>query len=121
MRSVSKEVKEVVDRNAVINQKKGDTFQAIEFVKLNRLENQRIQDVAIENNAINKLWGKIAALDNLSDLWSNGFATELFTGITFAVGTLLILLAMGLHVGQLISILSYCALPPPAHPSPQQR
>lgn len=110
MRSVSKEVQEVVDRNAVINQKKGDTFQAIEFVKLNRLESRRIQDVAKENDAINKLWGKIAALDNLSDLWSNGFATELFTGITFAVGTLLILLAMGLHVGQLISILSYCAL-----------
>lgn len=110
MGTVSREVQTVVQRNAVINQIKGDVFKAIEFIKLCRLEQKKLAEVDRENESINKVWSKISVLDSLSGIWTSGFSKELFTGITFAAGALLIMTADKLQVGQMISVLSYCAL-----------
>lgn len=110
-KNVNEEVQMVLKQNAEINQVKGDVFKAIEFIKLFRLEQKKLQEVDKKNQFINGIWGKIAALDTLSGIWTSGFSTVLFTGITFGVGTLLILLGENpLQVGQLISIITYCSL-----------
>lgn len=111
MKNVDKEIKTVVQKNAEINQIKGDVFQAIEFIKLYRLEQKKLNEVDQKNKSINSVWGKVAALDTLSGIWISGFVTVLFTGITFGIGTILILLEGDyLQVGQLVSIISYCAV-----------
>ena len=111
MKNVEKEVQTVLEKNAVINQTKGDIFQAIEFIKLNRIEEKKLDDVDRMNQSINKIWGKVAALDTLSAIWTSGFATAFFTGVTFGIGAVLILLfPQSLQVGQLMAVISYCAL-----------
>lgn len=108
--SVEKEIKEVVTKNAENNQIKGDTFKAIEYVKLNQLEKEKIGEVEKNNDAINAVWGKVAALDTLSGIWTGGFATVLFTGVTFGLGALLIMNGRGLTVGKLVSVITYCGV-----------
>lgn len=111
MKNVDAEIECVLQKNAEINQVKGDVFKAIEFVKLNRLEQRKLDEVNEKNNFINGIWGKVAALDSLSGIWTSGFATVLFNGLTFAVGTMMILLGDNmLQVGQLVSIISYCSI-----------
>lgn len=109
-KNINKEVSLVLEKNAVINQIKGDTFKAIDFVKLNRLEEKKVEEVKKNNNIINKIWGKVAALESLTSVWSTGFVTVLFTGITFGIGALLILNTNSLQVGSLVSIITYCGL-----------
>ncbi len=109
MKNVDKEIKEVMSTNAIINQVKGDVFQAIEFIKLNRLEDTKLKEVNHYNNKINKIWGRVAALDSLSGIWNTGFVTILFTGITFGVGALLIFNDY-LLIGQLVSVITYVAM-----------
>lgn len=110
MKSVEQEIGTVVQKNAEINQVKGDIFKAIEFIKLCRLEQRKLEEVDRHNGAINHIWGKIAALDSLSGIWTSGFVTVLFTGLTFGSGAILILNGSNLLVGQLLSIITYCAL-----------
>ena len=111
MKNVEKEVQSVLEKNAAINQTKGDIFQAIEFIKLNRIEEKKLDDVDRMNQSVNKIWGKVAALDTLSAIWTGGFAAAFFTGATFGVGAVLILLfPQSLQVGQLIAVISYCTL-----------
>lgn len=111
MKNVDQEIQTVVAENAQINQVKGDIFQAIEFIKLSRLEQRKLDEVGRKNQSINGIWGKISALDTLCGIWTGGFVTVLFTGITFGAGALLILSGKsGLQVGQLVSVISYCGI-----------
>ncbi len=111
MRNVDREVQAVLEKNAELAQIKGDIFKAIEFIKLNRLEHRKLWEIDKKNQSINGIWGKIAALDTLSGIWTSGFAMVLFTGITFGAGTLFILSGNGgLQAGQLISIITYGSL-----------
>lgn len=108
---VEKAVATVVEKNAEINQIKGDIFKAISFIKLYRLEKKKLEEVAAANSTINGVWGKIASLDLLTSIWANGFVTVLFTGLSFGVGAMLILSESGtLQVGQLVSVITYGAL-----------
>ncbi len=81
MKNVDREVQAVLERNAELAQIKGDIFKAIEFIKLNRLEHRKLWEIDEKNQSINGIWGKIAALDTLSGIWTSGFAMVLFTGI----------------------------------------
>lgn len=111
MKNIELEVTQIVSKNAEINQTKGDVFKSIEFIKLNRLEEKKIEEVKNKNNFINKIWGKVAALDTTSGIWSSGFVTVLFTGITFIIGALFIVLEIyDLKIGELVSIITYCGL-----------
>lgn len=111
MKNIELEVTQIVTKNAEINQTKGDVFKSIEFIKLNRLEEKKIEEVKNKNNFINKIWGKVAALDTTSGIWSSGFVTVLFTGITFIIGALFIVLEIyDLKIGELVSIITYCGL-----------
>lgn len=111
MKNIDLEVQEIVKTNAEINQIKGDVFKAIEFIKLNRLENKKIKEVEKHNDRINKIWGKVAALDTMSGIWSSGFVTVLFTGISFGVGALLVLNnVFNFQIGQLVSCITYIGL-----------
>ena len=111
MKNVDREIQAVVAENAKINQVKGDIFQAIEFIKLSRLEQRKLAEVDRKNQSVNGIWGKISALDTLCGIWTSGFATVLFTGLTFGAGAMLILLGeRGLQVGQLVSVISYCGI-----------
>lgn len=111
MKNVDKEVQEIVKENAEINQIKGDVFKAIEFVKLNVLEEKKIKEVEKHNNKINKIWGKVAALDTMSGIWSSGFVTILFTGLTFGLGALLVYNHLfEFQIGQLVSCITYTGL-----------
>lgn len=111
MRNVDKEIEIVVQKNAEISQVKGDVFKAIEFIKLSRLEQKKLSEVDHYNEAINRVWGKVAALDTLSGIWTSGFATVLFSGLTFGLGAIIILTGTDtLQVGQIVALLSYCAI-----------
>lgn len=111
MKNIELEVTQIVTKNAEINQTKGDVFKSIEFIKLNRLEEKKLKEVKNKNNFINKIWGKVAALDTTSGIWSSGFVTVLFTGITFIIGALFIVLeTYDLKIGELVSIITYCGL-----------
>lgn len=111
MKNIELEVTQIVTKNAEINQTKGDVFKSIEFIKLNRLEEKKLEEVKNKNNFINKIWGKVAVLDTTSGIWSSGFVTVLFTGITFILGALFIVLeTYNLKIGELVSIITYCGL-----------
>ncbi len=110
-RNVEQEVTAVVQKNAEMNQIKGDIFKAIELVKLRRLESRKLTEVKSCNTGINRIWGKIAALDSLCGIWADGFASILFHGLTFGIGALLIVHTNGrFAIGQLVCMLSYCTL-----------
>ena len=111
MQSTEKEIEIVVSNNAKMNQVKGDIFKAIEFIKLSRLEEKKLEEIKKANSNINKVWGKVAALDTLTGIWSSGFMTLLFSGITFGIGAILIFNNyLGFTLGVLVSIMSYVAL-----------
>lgn len=111
MKNIETEVTQIVTKNAEISQTRGDVFKAIEFVKLNRLEEKKLDEIRTKNNFINKIWGKVAALDTTSGIWSNGFVTVLFTGLTFILGALFIVSDITeLKIGGLVSIITYCGL-----------
>ncbi len=109
MKSVEASVETVVNKNAVINQVKGDIFRCMEYIKLYRLETRKLKEVEKENEGINSIWGRIAALDTLSGIWANGFVTVLFTGVTFGLGALLTI-NQSLQLGELVSAITYCGL-----------
>ncbi len=109
--STGKEIEIVVENNAKMNQIKGDVFKAIEFIKLNRIEDKKLEEVKRANQNINKIWGKVAVLDTLTGIWSSGFMTLLFTGLTFGLGALFIFNDMfSFSLGSLVSIITYVAL-----------
>ncbi|MGN0312303.1 MAG: ABC transporter ATP-binding protein, partial [Lachnospiraceae bacterium] len=110
MKNSEKEIRTVVTKNAENNQIRGDIFQAIEFIKLQHIEQAKLNEVKNRNEVINGIWGKVAALDSLSSIWTNGFTTVLFTGVTFGIGALLILNGGSLTIGQLVSVITYCGV-----------
>ena len=62
------------------------------------------------NDKINDVWGRVAAFDSLSGIWTAGFAIVLFSGVTFGIGAIFILTGGKLLIGQLVSIITYCGL-----------
>src|SRR5699024_10176444 len=104
-------IQRILSLNAELNQIKGDIFQAIELVKLARLEEKKLDEVNEKNEAVNAIWGRVAALDSLTGAWSNAFTSVLFKGITFGIGALLIIsFGQNLQVGQLVSIITYAGI-----------
>ena len=110
MKNVEGEISSVVEKNAIINQIKGDTLRAIDLVKSYRLEEKRISEVDKHNRQINSIWGKVAALDTLSNIWSFGFMTALFTGVSFGFGSVIMLYSDKITIGQLVSLITYSSL-----------
>lgn len=109
MKSIDTDVNSVVKSNAEISQLKGDIFQAIEFIKLSCLEDRKLSEIDAKNQHINKVWGRLSALDSLSGIWTTGFVTVLFTGITFSIGIMLMASDV-IHVGQLVSCITYVGI-----------
>ncbi len=111
MKNIDKIIQRILSLNAELNQIKGDIFQAIELVKLARLEEKKLDEVNEKNEAVNAIWGRVAALDSLTGAWSNAFTSVLFKGITFGIGALLIIsFGQNLQVGQLVSIITYAGI-----------
>lgn len=111
MKNINKIIERILTLNAEMNQLKGDIFKAIEFIKLGRLEQKKLAEVNEKNEAVNAIWGRVAALDSLTGAWSNAFTSVLFKGVTFGVGALLVIaFGQDLQVGQLVSVITYAAL-----------
>ena len=108
-KNITNEVTQIIENNATIHQVKGDIIKNIEYVKINRLEDKKIKELESYNTIINGVWGKVAALETTSGIWSDGFAKVFFTGVTFGISALLVLKDQ-LSVGQLVSILSYSGI-----------
>ena len=111
MKNIEGHVAQIVVKNAEINQIKGDVFKAIEFIKINRLEEKKLEEIKNKNNSINEIWGRVAALDTTSGIWNSGFIKVLFTGLTFTLGAFFIVLSItNLKIGELVSIITYCEM-----------
>ena len=106
---IKSNVDEVVTKNAEKNQVLADIFRLIEFVKINNLEEKKIEEVKEINNTINKYWGRIAALDATSGMWMNGFASIVFTGLSLGTSSFLVL-SENLKIGKMFSVLLYASL-----------
>ncbi|MBU1093119.1 MAG: ABC transporter ATP-binding protein/permease [Firmicutes bacterium] len=113
-KKIDKEIKFILEKNAVLMQKRTDLIKGIEYIKLNTLENSKLNDIKNENNSIVKTWGKVAALDSLTGFWSVGFTTALFSGLTFGLSALLYLNQNSLFtvnsLGTLIMLFTYSGL-----------
>lgn len=112
-KSIESNVTMIIENNAKMNQIKGDVFKAIEFIKLMRLEEQKVKEVKEKNKQIVKIWGKVATIDTLSGVWSIGFMAALFTGITFGLGALFCMSEnkfLSLSIGSLVAIITYCGI-----------
>lgn len=108
MKSTENEINIVVENNAKMTQVKGDIFKAIEFIKTARLEEKKLTEIKQANTKINQVWGKVAALDTLTGIWSSGFMTLLFTGVTFGLGAYFIFDDLfAFTLGSLVTIMSY--------------
>lgn len=83
-------VRQIVEKNAAVNQTIADTFRGIKYVKAMVLEKGRISRLSALIHATVGTWSKVAMFDNLNGTWTGGFADSVFTGIIFAVGALLI-------------------------------
>ncbi len=84
-------VHEIVEKNAVVNQTITDTFRGIKFVKTMVLENERISTLRSMIRSTVQTWSRVAMLDNLNGSWIGGFVDNVFEGIIFAVGAILII------------------------------
>ena len=103
-------VKTVVDNNAKISQIRSDIIKGIEYVKTMRLEDKKISEVDSMNKKIVNIWGKVTVIDSLTGIWSSGFASLLFTGLTFGLGSYMIISqtpSFPMTVGLLVSLLGY--------------
>lgn len=100
-------IENVLGYNAKIGQIRADIFKGIDTVKSLRIENTKIDEVKTINNKVSKMWGKIAALDMVTGIWLTGFLSMLFTGLTFGIGSYLIIENIEtISIGELISIIS---------------
>lgn len=113
LKKIDKDIQRIMELNAKNNQTKSDIFQGIEYIKNMRLEEKKCCEVDEINAKNMKRWGKVSSLDMLSGMWSNGFATYLFIGITFSALILLYLTEIPYNtitLGLIVSTLSYVGL-----------
>ncbi len=113
VKTIDRDIQRILELNAKNNQTKSDIFQGIEYIKTMRLEEKKCSEVDEINAKNMKRWGKVSSLDMLSGMWSDGFATYLFTGITFSALILLYLAKIPYNVvtlGSIVSTLSYVGL-----------
>lgn len=105
--SLQENIEKVLGYNAKIGQTRADIFKGIDTIKSLRIEDKKIKEVESLNTKISKMWGKIAALDMVSGIWLTGFLSMLFTGLTFGIGSYLIIEKIdSITIGELISIIS---------------
>ena len=110
-KSLEKNIENVLEYNAVIGQTRADIFKGIDTIKSLRIEDKKIAEVESLNTKISKMWGKIAALDMITGIWITGFLSMLFTGLTFGVGSYLIIENIeSITIGQLVSIISFSGI-----------
>nr|WP_276939680.1 ABC transporter ATP-binding protein [Helcococcus sueciensis] len=110
-KSLEKNIENVLEYNAVIGQTRADIFKGIDTIKSLRIEDKKIAEVECLNTKISKMWGKIAALDMITGIWITGFLSMLFTGLTFGVGSYLIIENIeSITIGQLVSIISFSGI-----------
>jgi len=82
---IEPEVKEVVEINAEMQQKKTEDFHSVEFIKTNLLTNTKKEELESSVGRGLAHWGKIAAIDSLSSLWNTGFLPMFFVGTSLAL------------------------------------
>ncbi|MDO4605193.1 MAG: ABC transporter ATP-binding protein [Helcococcus sp.] len=105
--SLQENIEKVLSYNAKIGQTRADIFKGIDTIKSLRIEDKKIKEVESLNTKISKMWGKIAALDMVSGIWLTGFLSMLFTGLTFGIGSYLIIEKIdSITIGELVSIIS---------------
>jgi len=109
-KKVTSLIKTVTENNAKISQVRSDIIKGIDYVKTMRLENKKIYEVEKMNKNIVNIWGKVTVLDSLTGIWSSGFSSLLFTGLSFGIGAFMIIsdsLHYTMTIGLLVSILGF--------------
>lgn len=102
-------IKRVVGNKGKSMQLLTDTFRGIKTVKATGTEQYHLKEIQKINQDTASVWGKVAALDNLSGMWTNSVADRLFTGIVF--GILIVSITNGAAtIGLLLAILNYLPL-----------
>lgn len=110
-KSLQENIENVLGYNAKIGQTRADIFKGIDTIKSLRIEDKKIEEVESLNTKISKMWGKIAALDMVSGIWLTGFLSMLFTGLTFGIGSYLIIENIeSITIGELVSIISLVSI-----------
>lgn len=90
-KKMEKHVQTIVEKNAAANQTITDTFRGIKFVKSMVLEDERITTLRRMIHSTVRVWSKVAMFDNLNGSWTSGFVDNVFYGIIFAIGAILII------------------------------
>lgn len=98
-------MREIVEKNAVVNQAIADTFRGIKFVKAMVLEKERICTLKNMVHSTVRIWSRVAMFDNLNGSWIGGFVDNAFNGVIFAFGTILIIKG-SMTLGTLLLILN---------------
>lgn len=104
-KKMERHVQEIVEKNAAVNQTITDTFRGIQFVKAMVLEDERIAVLRRIIQSTVRTWSRVAMLDNLNGSWTGGFVDNVFYGIIFSVGALLIIRG-SMTLGVLLLILN---------------
>lgn len=101
-------IDKVVENNAKYEKQMQEAFRNIRLVKSMRLEKEMGKRVSDIQNAILKVWGKVAFLDNFSGSISNTLMPGIFYGATFIISA--VLASMGwMSVGCLTASLGYAS------------
>lgn len=90
-KKMEKHVQTIVEKNASANQTITDTFRGIKFVKAMVLEEERIAALRRIIRSTVRTWSRVAMFDNLNGSWTGGFVDNVFYGVIFAVGAILII------------------------------
>lgn len=106
-KSIEKQTNDIIETNAEINKVKGEILRSNEYIKLNSLESKKIDEVREKNFIKEKIFGRLAVLDNLTGIWCNGLMSVIFTGITFGISAIFVSSDSIMTTGQLVSILNY--------------
>lgn len=109
---LQKHIETVIQENAALSQIRSDILKGIETVKLLRAEEGKVAEVDRVNQRIVKVWGVVAALDSTTAIWISGFLGMLFTGLTFALASILMMYQIPprLSTGSLVSLVTYMGL-----------
>ena len=98
----------IIENNAAMNQIVNDTFKGIKFVKSMVLEKIQVKKLETVNADSVSIWSKVSVYDNLSGLWVDNFSDTIFTGVTFGIAAVLVVMDQ-MSLGMLIIILNYTA------------
>lgn len=113
VKKIQPEIEFTVNNNALLNQKKAETFQNIEYLKINVLcdaKKREIEDIS-KNGLIH--WAKISIYDSLCSFWNSGFLPALFLAVGLTMGILFNFISVPGQfpsIGAFASLLTYIVL-----------